>query len=925
MTVATAERRARRIYRFLIHAYPREFRERYGAGMLELFTARYRRACSAGGLAARVRFWTQLCRDLALTATRERLDSWGVSGRVALRQTVTSNLMSRKGVSVEPLLLDAKQSIRRFAKSPGFTMMALLIVALGIGANAAMFSVVDAFLFRSPPWERPDEVVWIYQDSDDGDPSSTSFPAYRDMATYNELFTGVAAVIPGQSARRMTDEGDARHVTVSYVTAGYFPVLGLHPSRGSWFENRHDHPGAEPVAVVSHRTWQNSFAGDPEIIGRRVRLNGGSVTIIGVGPRGYDGVIPGLQVDFWLSISAAGPVGGDFYWATLEHREDHWFWVLARLQPQVTVEHAQAVMDLLAQRLATEFPQLNEGRDITVFPSKSVRVHPGQDSLLYPVGAVLMAVVGLVLLIACGNLANLSLARASTRTREIAVRLALGATRGRLIRHLLTESLILSLAGSGLGLLFAYWAGRALAVYQPPLPIQADIEITVDIRVLLFAIGLAVVTGMLIGLLPALRASRPDLVPSLKDSDGTLPARRSHGRVPRWLDLRNALVMLQVAVSVVLLAGAGLLVRSLINSQSVDLGFIDDGIAIMQVDVREAGYEGEAGTQLFDDLKRRVATLPGVEAAAYTTRLPVTPSGGSSTLEIEGYQPPTGTGYVEVIFAYVDPDYRKTMGIELLHGRDFTPDDRLGTESVALINEAFARRFWGTSDAVGRRYRHQGSPDSWVRIVGVVGDVKVRTPDESPTPMFYRSLGQSSGASRLTLVARVSGDPRGTLRMMRQELSQLDADVPVYQAGTMEDHLDTAMALPRAAAGMLGAFGGLALLLASMGLYAVVAFAVARRTGEIGIRIALGASGVNVVGMVIRETMLVVAIGVAAGLGLTLIATPVLESFLFNVAPSDPMTLGSVALLLGLVTLVATWLPARRAAASDPMAALRKE
>jgi predicted permease len=842
-----------------------------------------------------------------------------------LRHAMTSDLISRKGVSVEPLLLDIRQSIRRLAHSPGFTLMALLIIGLGIGANAAMFSVVDAFLFRPPLWNQPDEVVWIYQDSDDGDPSSNSFPAYSDMAAHTELFTSVTAVIPGQSARHITDEGDARHVTVSYVTAGYLRVLGLSPSRGTWFQEGHDHPGAEPVAVVSYRAWQNSFASDPEIIGRRVRLNGGSATIIGVGPRGYDGVIPGLQVDFWLSLSAAGPIGGDFYWATLEHREDHWFWVLARLQPGVTVQRAQAAMDVLAQRLAAEFPQLNEGRDITVFSSRSVRVHPDEDSFLYPVGAVLMAVVGLVLLIACGNLANLSLARASTRGREMAVRLALGATRRRLIRHLLTESLILSIVGSGLGLLLAYWIGRVLAVYQPTLPVQADIEINVDTRVLVFAVGLAVATGVLIGLVPALRSSRPDLVPSLKDSAGTLSAAKSGGRAPRWLGLRSALVMLQVAISVVLLAGAGLLVRSLINSESVDLGFSDQDIVIMQVDVREAGYDMDEGMQLFEDFKRRVSGLPGVESAAYTTRLPVTPSGGSSTLEIEGYQPPTGTGFVEVIFAYIDPDYRETLGIELLHGRDFTRDDLRETERVALVNETFARRYWGTSDAVGRRYRHQGAPDSWVRIVGVMQDVKVRTPDEAPTPMFFRPLGQISGASRLTLVTRVAADPSGTVRMMRQELNRMDPDIPVYQAGTMQDHLDTAMALPRAAAGMLAAFGGLALLLASMGLYAVVAFAVARRTGEIGIRIALGASGGSVVGMVIKETMLVVAIGVAAGLGLSLMATPVLKSFLFNVAPSDPMTLGSVAVLLALVTLVATWLPARRAAASDPMAALRKE
>ena len=916
---------AKRLYRFLLHAYPHQFRRRYGTAMLELFSARHQRARASGGFVVGLRFWTEILRDLAATAAGERLEAWGIGRRVALRPTMTSDVTRRRGSSVERLLLDTRQSIRRLAQSPGFTLLALLIVGLGIGTNAAMFSVVDAFLFRPPPWERPEEVVWIYQDSDDGEPSSSSFPAYRDIAAHTELFSGVTAVIPGWSARQMTNEGDARHVTVSFATAGYLPVLGLAPSRGSWFEDGHDNPGAEPVAVVSHRAWENSFAADPGIVGRRVRLNGASVTIIGVGPKGYDGVIPGTQVDFWLSLSAAGPVGGDFFWATLERREDHWFWVLARLQPGVTAERAQAAMDVLAQRLATEFPLLNEGRDITVFPSQSVRVHPDEDAFLFPAGAVLMAIVGLVLLIACGNLANLSLARASTRGKEIAVRLALGATRGHLIRHLLTESLLLSLAGSGLGLLFAYWVGKALEHYQPPLPVSAAIAVNIDNRVLIFAVGLAVLTGMLIGLVPALRASRPDLVPSLKDSEDTLAAGRRRSRGPRWLGLRNALVMLQVAVSVVLLAAAGLLVRSLFNSQSVDLGFTDKGIAIMQVDVREAGYEGDAGRQLFDDLKRRVSGLPGVEAVTFTTRLPVTPSGGSSTLEIEGYNPPTGTGSVEVIFAYVDPDYREALEIPLLHGRDFTPDDRLETERVALVNEAFARRCWGTSDAVGRRYRHQGYPESWVRIVGVVGNVRVRTPAEAPTPMFYRPLGQSSGTPRLALLARVTGDPGATVRMMRRELRGLNADIPVYQAGKMEDHLAAAMALPRAAAGMLGLFGGLALLLASMGLYAVVAFAVARRTGEIGIRIALGASGGKVVGMVIKETMMVVAFGVAVGLALTLLATPVLKSILFNVAPSDPTTLAAVAALLVLVTLVATWLPARRAAASDPMAALRKE
>jgi macrolide transport system ATP-binding/permease protein len=923
--VAWASRIGERLYRFLLYLYPREFRQRYGAAMLDLFSARQERAHDTGGPLAGLRFWTEIFHDLITTSVGERLEAWGFHRRVTAQPTIASDLISRKGGSVESLLLDTKQSIRRLAQTPGFTLTALLIVGLGIGANAAVFSVVDGILFRPPPWERPDEIVWIYQDSDDGDPSSSSYPAYRDMAAHTDLFTGVTAVISGWSARHMTDEGDARHVTVSFVTAGYFPVLGLSPSRGIWLESGHDNPGAEPVAVVSHRAWQNSFAGDLDIIGRRVRLNGASVTIIGVGPKGYTGTTPGVDVDFWLSISSAGPIGGDFFWATLEHREDHWFWVLARLQPGVTAQRAQAAMNVLAQRLASEFPLLNEGRDITVFPSSSIRVHPDEDAILFPVGAVLMAVVGLVLLIACSNMANLLLARASTRGREIALRLALGATRGRLIRHLLTESVILSFAGSALGLLFAYWVGRVLTVYQPSLPGGATIEISVDTRVLVFAVVLAAVTGMLIGLIPALRASRPDLVPSLKDSKDSLGVGGRPSRRPRWLDLRNALVMLQVAVSLVLLAGAGLLVKSLMNSQNVDLGFTKTGIAIVEADVREAGYEGETGRQLFDDFKRRITGLPGVEEASYTTRLPVTPSGGSSTLEIEDYQATTGTGQVEVINADVDPDYAKTFGIPLLHGRNFTPDDILGTERVALVNEAFGRRYWGTSDVVGRRYRHQGYPDSWVQIVGVLGNVKVRTPGETPTPMFYRPLAQNSGWSRLSLVARVAGDPVAAVRTMRQELRALDADVPVTQARTMEDHVDMAMAMPLTAAGMLGLFGGLALLLASMGLYAVVAFAVARRTGEIGIRMALGASKGNVVGMVIKEMMIVVAIGVGVGIVLALMATPVLESILFDVAPSDPMTLTAVAALLMLVTLFATWLPARRAAASDPMVALRKE
>ncbi len=928
-----------RVFSWLLLAYPREFRDSYGPGMLDLFRIQRERAKSRGTLNSAVVFWFLTLRDLLATASAERLECRGIErARMRLRskvpvgpshgkaQRTSPNLISRKrGSPAESLYQDTKHAVRRLLKSPAFTATTMLIVALGIGANTAIFSIVDAFLFRPPPFERPEELVWIYQDSDDGRPSSNSYPAYLDMAAHENLFSGVTAMINGRAARHVTETGETRSLTVSWVTSSYFPVLGLSPSRGRWLEPVHDVPGGEPVAVVSHRAWQNRFGGEAGILGRQVRLNGATVTLIGVGPEGYDGALPGVANDFWLSLSSAGPVGGDFYWRTLERRQDHWFLTIARLRPGVSVRQAQAAMNLLAQRLAADYPDLNEGREITVMHTSRVRVHPDEDAGLYAAGGVLLAVAILVLVIACGNLANLLLARASTRGREIAVRLAIGATRGRLIRHLLVESLILSITGGAVGVLFAFVVGRVLQAHQPPMMGPLTMNVSLDWRVLAYAFGLSVVTGIVFGLAPAIRASRPDLVPSLKDTNESLAAGQRHTHRLRWLGLRNILVMVQVAVSMVLLVGAGLLVRSLMKVQNVELGYTADRLAMIRADAREAGYEPEEGRQFFLELRTRVAALPGVQAAGLTTRLPTSPSGGSSTLEIEGYQPATGTGHVEVIFSYISPEYLEALGVPIQLGRGFTDNDRFETERVALVNRAFAERYWGTQDVIGRRYRHQGHPDSWVRIVGVVADFKVRTPDERPTPIFFRPLAQSSEISRLYLVARTAGDPSSTAGMMHRELRALDSAVPVHEAGTMRDHVSRALALQRAAAGGLAAFGGLALLLASMGLYAVVAFAVSQRKAEMGIRVALGASGGRVFGMVVKEMMVVVGIGVAVGMVLSLLATPAIESLLFDTVPGDPLTLTFIALLLVTVALAATWLPASRAARADPMSALRAE
>jgi len=928
-----------RLLRTMLLLFPKGFRDEYGNGMLEIMVTRLERAREAGGLVNRTRFWLGTLRDIVPTALVERLEESGlrrprslikpnapnVASKNTQFQTGPNVLFGKRGSTVESIVQDVRQAIRRLIKSPGFTATTILVVALGIGANAAIFSVVDSLLFRPLPWAQPEELVWIYQDSDDGDQNSNSYPAFLDIAAHEDVFSGVTAMINGRTARLLTDAGENLQVTVTYATSGYLPVLGLSPSIGRWFDESHDVPGGASLGVLSYRAWQRLYGGSPDVLGRSVRLNGSTATVIGVGPEGYAGAIPGIDNDLWLSLSSAGPVGGDFYWRTLERREDHWFLSIARLKPGVSPEQAQAAMNVLAERLATDYAALNAGRDITVYPANRVRQHPEGDAILFSVGALLMGVVGLVLLIACGNLANLLLARASTRGREVAIRLAVGATRRRLVRYLLAESVILSVAGGVLGLIVAAICGRLLAAYQLPIPLPMTFEIGVDLRVLVFALGLSVLTGIVFGLAPAIRASRPDLIPSLKDPSETFNVGQAQRRGLRLLGLRNLLVMLQVAVSIMLLVGAGLLVRSLVNAQNVDLGYSPESLAVLQADVREAGYESGEGWQVFSELSDRVEGLPGVEAVGLTSRLPTTESGGSSTLEVEGYQPANGTGSVEVIYAYATPNLFRALGIPVLFGRGFDDADQTSTERVALVNETFARRFYGAADAVGRRYRHQGNPNSWVQIVGVVRDFKVRSPSETPTPMFFRPLTQSQGWSRLYVVARTAGDAAGAVGMMRQELRSIDADVPVYQAGTMTDHISHALAIPRAAASMLAVFGALALMLASLGLYAVVAFVVSQRSTEMGIRVALGASGSRVFAMVVREMMTVVGIGAIVGLGLSFVSAPVLESQLFNVGPTDPTTLALVVGLLLLVAFVATCLPALRAARADPMSAMRTE
>jgi len=886
-------------FRVLLYLYPAHFREVYGEEMTRFFEARVARARAGGGGYAVLRLWTRTAADVMKTATAERR-----AGSHRMED-------KRKGRTImSSLLHDLRHAARRLRRTPVFTLSALAILAVGIGLNAAVFNIVDTTLLRPPPFTDRERIVHIYQDSDDGDPSSTSYPAYRDMAATTEVFAGVAATSSANATWEM-EEGP-RPVAIEYTTASYFPVLGLTPNRGRWFGPEHDQVGSEMVAVVSHRTWRTQMGADPGVVGRSVRLNNQSVSVIGIGPASFNGEAGALITDFWVSISST-PMGGSFRVSNLERREDHWYQVKARLAPGVTLERARSAMDGLARRLADLFPELNEGRDITVFAHDEVRLHPSVDAGLVSAGMGVSIVASLVLLLACANLANLLLVRGITRGPEMAVRQALGAGRGRVARLLLLEALVLSALGAIAGLALAAWSVRLIASLPLPTPF-AGLDVGFNYRVVVFGVLVAVATGLLFGLLPALRSARTDVVAALRDE-----ARgRSAGRAVSLL--RGGLVAVQVAVSVVLVVGAGLFARSLANAERVNPGVDPARIVIMGTNLQQGGVSAEAAPVVIDEILARVEAIPGVESAALTTRLPVQ-SAGTTTQIVDGYDPPSGTGSVELPFAYVSPRYFETMGIAVLEGRTFSAEDRPQTARVIVVNEAAARAFWG-GDAVGGRIRAQGAEGAWREVIGVVADVKVNDLQEGPTPMIYYAAGQA-GILSFTIVARTPGDPVALVGPLRSALRDVRASLPVTRLIPLEAHLGDALRTPRMIAAFMGGFSLLAMLLACLGVYAVVSFTVERRTQELGIRMALGAATSRVITMVVGESLIVVATGVVAGLLIASLAMRGIAGLLFGVGTADGITFAGAAVLLLGAAGAAAFLPARRAAAADPVDVLR--
>jgi putative ABC transport system permease protein len=813
---------------------------------------------------------------------------------------------------MESLLKDTRYALRRLRQSPGFTAVAVAIIALGIGANTAIFSIVNAVLFRPQPYERPDELVNIYVSDADGRTfATTSFPEFREFRQQTDLFAGTVA-FDLNILTRLTDDG-AEVMLGEYVTADYWHVLGLHPVRGRAFTPDDDVPGSAPVAILAYQTWQRKFGGDATIVGKTLNLNGAPVTIVGIGPNAYTGVVVGVTSELWVPFGSLQTLAPDRA-AVLDQRDSHSTWVRARLKPGVTVAQAQAAMNVVMTRLAATYPESDAGRKVLVTSAAGVRIHPAVDRTVQPVAGFLMIVVGLLLAIACSNLVNLLLARAAGRQKEIALRLAIGASRGRLVRQFLIESLALATAGGAVGLVIAHGLSRAIAAFRPPLPIPIALNLGLDWRVLGFTVLLSLVTGTLFGLVPALRASKPDLMRSLKEDEVTF--RAGHRR----FGLRNLLVVSQVAVSMLLLVGAGLFVRSLGRAQQVDPGFETTRAAIVTLSLGRVPEE--RARALLHQYLEQLAARPGVRSVALANRVPLGFAIRTAGITVPGYPLPPGTDDIEADYTTVGPGYFKTLGIPLLRGRDFTERDDASAPAVAIVSEAMARTFWGTLDVLGRTVRLEGKPAATLEVVGVARDTKVRTLGERPRPYLYTPFAQHY-EDMVAVVAATAGDPTGVLATMRHALKTLDPDMPVFSATTMPQHLGIMLFLPRMGAALLSLFGVLAMLLASIGLYGVIAFAVSRRTRELGIRLALGARTEQVVGMVVREGMVLVATGCGIGLALALVAAQPLRSVLYGVSPTDPIALGVVVALLASVAALASYLPARKAARVTPIEALK--
>jgi putative ABC transport system permease protein len=799
---------------------------------------------------------------------------------------------------------DLRYGARMLFRNPGFTVVAVLALTLGIGATTAIFSVVNSVLLKPLPYPESERLVFLSEWSPQIAGMSVAYPNFLDWREQNDVFENIG--VYRRQSYNLTGTGEPERLVGGMVSADLFAALRVNALRGRLFTNEEDQPGATPVALLSYGLWQRRFGGDPNVVDQQLTLNGRSYTVIGIMPPDY--AFPS-RAELWTPV---GQSARDPGW---ENRGNHpGLYGMARLKPGVTVEQARAGMESVAVNLEKQYPGPNTGNRVTVTPALENVVRDVKPALY-----ILLGVVGFVLLIACANVANLLLAHATTRQKEMAIRTAMGASRWRIVRQLLTESVLLSFVGGGLGLLLASW-GVKLIVAISPNSIPRSREITVDNRVLVFTIAVAVLTGIFFGLVPALQASRPDLNETLKDA--------GRGSTGRRHVLRNALVVAEVALTMVPLMSAGLMIRSFYRLQQVDPGFNGDNLLTFNIALPQKKYPEDAQQISFgQQVAERLRALPGVETVGLSSGLPLGNNGWQTSFVVDG-QPPPEPGRTPLTEAAVaSPDYFAAMGITILKGRNFAEADTKDAPRVALIDEEFARRFWPDEDPIGKHIRPGGNDprNPLVEIVGIVRRVKMEgLNQESDRVQSYYPIRQLS-ASNLTVVIKTSQEPMNIAAAVREQVLAVDPDQPIYNLNSMQQLRAESIAPERLNLMLFTCFAVVALTLASVGIYGVMSYAVTQRTHEIGIRMALGAQPRNVLGMVVRQGMALTVTGLALGVGGALLTTQLMAGLLFGTSATDPLTFVAIPLLLAGVALGACFVPARRATKVDPMIALRYE
>jgi len=808
----------------------------------------------------------------------------------------------------DKLTQDVSYAWRTLWRSPGFTAAVIFSIALGIAANTTVFSIVNAVLLGSLPVRQPDRLLNFSEGN------SFSFPDYLDYRDQTkDVFEGVSANFPIVPAS-LGGVAEPERIWGQLASGNYFAVTGVPMMLGRGFVPEEDQaPGKYPVVILNYGLWRRHFGADPAVVGKAAILNNLRYTVVGVTPAGFHGTARAILPEFWVPLAMASAMLPDIE-KEQNQRDSSWLMLDARLKPGVSRARALAAVNVVKKRLDATYHK-TEKNTAAVTLSQAGGFPGGATGVVFGLIATLMMVVGLVLLIACANVANLLLARASARQREIGIRLAIGASRARLIRQLLTESILLSAMGAAAGFLLAVAAIRPIATFELPLPLPIAFDFTPDARVFAFTAALSVVTGILFGLAPALRATRPDLVATLKDQGGAIGSFRRFG-------MRNMLVVTQVALSLVLLVGSSLFLRSLGNASSIDLGMRTDHLLLMGFDPKLHHYSGDRTRQFLSQLRERVTALPGVRSMSYLDNVPLSFGGHNEDVKAEGASSATKSSNANVFS--VGADFFQTIGTPLLRGRGFSSPP--GAAPVAIVNETLAKRVFPIEDPVGRVVR---MGDKTYEIVGIAKNSKARTIGEEPEGILYLPLEQHPedvmSFFGISILVKTAGNPRAMTRPVRAQIAALDPNLAVFGVQTMQEHVDKSMLVPRLSAVLLGVFGVVGLVLATIGLYGVLSYSVRRRTHEIGIRMALGASAKGILRLVAGQGMWLAGIGLAIGLAISFAVWRLAAGLLYGISATDGVTFIGVPLLLLGVAVVASLIPARRASQVDPMDALRYE